>query len=45
MSFFGLKSQIFLKNCEWGIVYFKLKGRKKKSWPRFSYSVKHDRLI
>jgi hypothetical protein len=29
MSFFGLKSQIFLKNCEWGIVYFKLKGRKK----------------
>jgi hypothetical protein len=29
MSFFGLKSQIFLKNCEWGIVYFKLKGRNK----------------
>ena len=29
MSFFGLKSQIFLKNCEWGIVYFKFKGRKK----------------
>jgi hypothetical protein len=27
MSFFGLKSQILLKNCEWGIVYFKLKGR------------------
>ncbi len=28
-SFFGLQSQIFLKNCEWWIVYFKLKGRKK----------------
>ncbi len=29
MSSFGLKSQIFLYNCEWGIKYFKLKGRKK----------------
>jgi hypothetical protein len=28
MSYFGLKSQIFLNNCEWGIVYLKLKGRK-----------------
>jgi hypothetical protein len=29
MSYFGLKSQIFLYNCEWGNKYFKLKGRKK----------------
>jgi hypothetical protein len=29
MSYFGLKSQIILNNCEWGIKYFKLKGRKK----------------
>ncbi len=29
MSYFGLKSQIFLYNCEWGIKYFKFKGRKK----------------
>jgi hypothetical protein len=31
MSYFGLKSQIFLKNGESGIKYFKLKGRQKKS--------------
>jgi hypothetical protein len=29
MSYFGLKSQIFFNNCEWGIVYLKLEGRKK----------------
>jgi hypothetical protein len=29
MSYFGFKSQIFLNNFEWGIKYFKLKGRKK----------------
>jgi hypothetical protein len=29
MSFFSLKSQIFLKNCEWEIVNSKLKGHKK----------------
>jgi hypothetical protein len=29
MSYFGLKSQIFFKNGEWGIKYFKLKGRQK----------------
>jgi hypothetical protein len=29
MLYFGSKSQIFFKKCEWGIVYFKLKGRKK----------------
>jgi hypothetical protein len=28
MSYFGLKSQICLKNCECGIVYVKLKGHK-----------------
>jgi hypothetical protein len=29
MSYFGLKSQIFFNNCEWGSVYLKLEGRKK----------------
>ena len=29
MSYFGLKRQIFFKNGEWGIKYFKLKGRQK----------------
>jgi hypothetical protein len=29
MSYFGLKIQIFFKECEWRIVYFKLEGRKK----------------
>jgi hypothetical protein len=37
MLYFGLKSQIFLKNGEWGINNFKLKGRKKslegRMWP------------
>jgi hypothetical protein len=29
MSYFGFKSQIFLNNFEYGIKYFKLKGRQK----------------
>jgi hypothetical protein len=29
MSYFGLKSLILFKNCEWGMVYIKIKGRKK----------------
>ncbi len=37
MSYFGLKRQIFLKYGEWGIKYFKPKGRQKslegRMWP------------
>jgi hypothetical protein len=29
MSYFGLKSQIFLNNCEWGIINLRLRGLKK----------------
>ena len=45
MSYFGFKSQIFLNNFEWGIKYFKLKGRKKSLEGRTlaMYGINHER--